>query len=621
MFDNVEFERQEKSRPAAATNTQHTMDMADLLVAYLEQMGVDYVFGVPGGAIEPLYDAIARNQRQGGNLSHIVARHEAGAAFMADGYARETGKMGVCIATSGPGATNMLTAVSTAYANSVPMLVISGQPALPSFGKHTLQESACTGIDVLGMFRHCTRYNSLVSHPQQLEWKLITALQHASRSPAGPVHLSVPVDVFRAPSNVRGPGYDMNSLLQPAGLVDNAGIERLRELLARARNVVVLAGASCGDSIHSILQFCTLKGATFVTTPDAKGLVSPQHPLYRGVFGFGGHGTAEAALRDPTVSLILAAGTSMGEWNTGGWCDSLLNNRLVHIDESEEHLTRTPMARMHLRGNLGLVFDRLISHIQQENPQDEQATAHRRAMRELSFKAWRSSDMLEAPHAYFSDATPIKPQRLMKELGELFPHNTRFLADAGNSIAWAAHYLQPQDRRMGERRSADGTRARDLGQRRSTGGWLRLTSHFAPMGWAIGAAIGTAAGNSSAPVVCITGDGSMLMSGQELSVAVAEQQCVIFVVLNDAALGMVKHGQRLGGAEQIGYELPQTDFAALSRALGGRGHTIRSAKDMQELDIKSICNYPGPTLLDVYIDPEEVPPMGSRLRVLMDDGQ
>jgi acetolactate synthase-1/2/3 large subunit len=138
------------------------------------------------------------------------------------------------------------------------------------------------------------------------------------------------------------------------------------------------------------------------------------------------------------------------------------------------------------------------------------------------------------------------------------------------------------------------------------------------MGWAIGAAIGTAAGNPDSPVVCITGDGAMLMSGQELSVAVAEQLCVIFVVLNDAALGMIKHGQRLAGAERIGYAMPRTDFAAMARAQGGRGYTIRSAADLQGLDIKSICNYPGPTLLDVYIDPEEVPPMSSRMRVLMD---
>ncbi len=130
--------------PATPVSITPAMDMADLTIAYLEQLGIDYCFGVPGGAIEPFYNAIARNARRGGKLRHVVARHEAGAAFMADGYARETGKVGVCMATSGPGATNLITAVATSYGNDVPMLVLTGQPALPSFGRHTLQESAFT---------------------------------------------------------------------------------------------------------------------------------------------------------------------------------------------------------------------------------------------------------------------------------------------------------------------------------------------------------------------------------------------------------------------------------------------------------------------------------------------
>ena len=628
MFDNVEFERQEKSRPAATNPTLHITDTADLLVAYLEQMGVDYVFGVPGGAIEPLYNAIARNLRNGGNLSQIVARNEAGAAFMADGYARETGKLGVCISTSGPGATNMLTAVANSHANGVPVLVITAQPNLPSFGKVTLQESSCTGIDVLAMFRHCTRYNTMVSHPAQLEWKLVTALQHATRSAPGPVHLSVPSDVFRAASPQPAPSYDLSALHGAAGLMDDGAVEKLRALLAGARNVVMLIGAGCTDAIHSILQFADLEGATFITTTDGKGLVSPQHPLYRGTFGFGGHATADAALRESSVDLILAVGCSMGEWDTGGWSESLLNGRLVHVGDCEEHLARTPMAGLHVRGSLAAVFERLVDGIAHEQATmlgqghlGVSARAKRRHKRELASQRWEPASMLDSQAAYHSDAVPIKPQRLMKELGRMFPPSTRFLADAGSSAAWAIHYLQPRDRRMGERRAGNSDRPRELGKRRSAGGWLRLTSHFAPMGWAIGAAVGTAAGNASAPVVCITGDGSMLMSGQELSVAVAEQQCVVFVILNDAALGMVKHGQRLGGGEPIAFALPQTDFAGLARALGGRGHTIRSAAELEALDIKAICNYPGPTLLDIQIDPEEVPPMGSRLRVLLNGGE
>lgn len=622
MFDAVEFEQQKavpaaRALPTSPLRATDTMDMADLLVAYLEQLEIDYVFGIPGGAIEPLYNAIARNQRRGGRLSHIVARHEAGAAFMADGYARETGKIGVCVATSGPGATNLITAVATSYANGVPMLVITGQPALPSFGKHTLQESTCTGIDVMGMLRPCTRYNSLVSHPLQLEWKLLTALQHATRAPRGPVHLSVPVDVFRAPSMQSAPAYDLPSLLRPSALVDSQAVETLRTMMAACRNVVLLIGGDCGDAIHPILQFAALKGATFVTTPDGKGLVSPQHPLYRGVFGFAGHASAEAALRDPSVDLILAVGASMGEWNTGGWNDSLLNERLVHIDESEEHLARTPMARFHMRGNLRSIFNCLVERIHAHRQQADVAVERRLAARELAALTWDPESLLAAPQAFHSEATPIKPQRLMYDLGRLFPPTTRYLADAGNSVAWATHYLQPRDRRMAEGERAS-VRTQDQDLRATHGGWLRLTTHFAPMAWAIGAAVGTAAGNQNAPVVCITGDGSMLMSGQEISVAVAEQLCVVFVVLNDRALGMVKHGQRLGGAEQIGYALPPTDFAMLARALGGRAHTIHSPADLAALDIKAICNYPGPTLLDVHIDPEEVPPMNSRLRVLQE---
>jgi acetolactate synthase-1/2/3 large subunit len=601
-------------RLTSSMNTK-PMDMADLLVAYLEQLGIDSVFGIPGGAIEPLYNALARSERRGG-VRHVLARHEAGAAFMADGYARETGKIGVCIATSGPGATNLITAVATAYDNNIPMLVITGQPALPSFGKHPLQESACTGVNVLGMFRHCTRYNSLVSHADQLEAKLVAALQRATRTPRGPVHLTVPVDVFRQPAQNIEPSYDLANLLRPSSLVDDESVEALRVKLARARKVVLLIGGWAGDGIHSILQFAMLKGATFVTTPDGKGLVSPQHPLYRGVFGFGGHQSAEDELNDPSVDLIVAIGASMGEWNSAGWSESLLNERLVHIDESEDHLARTPMASLHMRGSIRAIFNRLIERIHDIRIGTEVPVEQRKSPRTLETLTFDSSRILAAPESFNSDAAPIKPQRLMRELSNLFPPTTRYLADTGNSVAWATHYLQPMDRRMGERRLGGGERKRDAGQRMSQGGWLRVTMNFAAMGWAIGGAVGTSIANPNVPVVCITGDGSLLMNGQELSVAVAEGLNTVFVVLNDRALGMVKHGQRLAKAERIGCDMPATDFAMLARALGADGITIKSPADLMALDIEAILHRGGPTLLDVHIDPEEVPPMNARMRVL-----
>ncbi|HYD62954.1 MAG TPA: thiamine pyrophosphate-binding protein [Noviherbaspirillum sp.] len=594
---------------------EHSVDVADLLVAYMEQIGVEYVFGVPGGAIEPLYNALARSERRGG-IRHILARHEAGAAFMADGYARETGNIGVCCSTSGPGATNLITGVAGAYDNNIPMLVITGQPALPAFGKHPLQESACTGVNVLGMFRHCTRYNSLISHPKQLEPKLIAALQRATRAPRGPVHLTVPVDVFRSKSALATPSYDLRQLLAPSSMIDDDAVDTLYQMLSEAKKVVLLIGGWCGEAVGSILQFAALKGATFVTTPDGKGLVSPHHPLFRGVFGFGGHVSADAALRDESVDLILAVGASMGEWNSGGWSDSLLNERLVHIDESEDNLSRTPMARLHVRGRILSVFNRLVERMHDEEKHAAYEAERTRVSGEIKTRVSDPDRMLSDMDKYLSDAAPIKPQRLMRELGLLFPPTTRFLADTGNSVSWSTHYLHPRDRRVGERRLTGGERKRSAGRRRTPGGWLRVTMNFAPMGWAIGGAIGTAAANPDVPVVCITGDGSLLMNGQEISVAVAERQTIIFVVLNDRALGMVKHGQRLAKAEQIGCELPPTDFAMLGRALGADAYTIHSPEDIAKLDIEAMCARKGPTVLDVHIDPEEVPPMNVRMRVL-----
>ncbi len=176
----------------------HVPEVGDLVVEYLRQLNVEYVFGVPGGPIEPLYNALARSARSGGPRP-IVARHETGAAFMADGYARNTGNLGVCCATTGPGATNLITGVASAHENNIPMLVITAQTALSTFGAGAFQESSCTGVDILSMFAFCTCYNSLVSHVDQVERKLNAAIIQAYQS-AAPAHLSIPLDVLRSPS-------------------------------------------------------------------------------------------------------------------------------------------------------------------------------------------------------------------------------------------------------------------------------------------------------------------------------------------------------------------------------------------------------------------------------------
>jgi len=609
MPTNIAFIDSHKKKLEATETSTPTIEIADLLVAYLEQLGVEYIFGVPGGAIEPLFNAMARSQRRGG-LKPIIARHEAGAAFMADGYARETGRLGVCCATSGPGSTNLITGVACAYDSNTPLLAISGLPVLSSFGRGALQESSSTGVNAFAMFDHCTRYNAMISHPGQFERKLANALMKAHYAPGGPVHLAIPLDILRATSPHTTPSYDLANLFKHAPvLIDESACLRLKEELLRSPRAVFVIGASCGEAIEAIMHLINLSNALFITTPDAKGFINPHHKAYCGVFGFGGHSSANELLAS-APDIVLAFGTGFSEFVSGGWCDSLLNNRLVHIDNCEENLTRSPMSMLHVRGHIRSACERLIKLLEADSSFNIKNTKN--TLNNFSQNQSRAS--LLSPENYNSEATPIKPQRLMKILSERCPPRTRFLADSGNSMAWTTHYLVPLNRRMELRPKLKDESAPKL--RSGTANWLRVMMDFCPMGWAIGASIGVASGKPNCPVVCITGDGSYLMSGQEITVAATERLTVVFIILNDSALGMVKHGQRLAQAEPIGYELPQVDYCKLAEALGIPGHVIHSPEELNSLDFDTILQRKGPTLIDVRIDGEEVPPMMLRMKTL-----
>lgn len=582
--------------------TEPQQDLSDLIVRYLEHIGVDHVFGVPGGAIEPVYNALARSARKGG-IQPVNACHESAAAYMADGYYRETGKLGVCIATSGPGATNLITGVACAYDNNIPMLVITGQPAIPSFGKGALQESACSGVNVVGMFRHCTRYNSLVSHQNQLERKLANAVLTAFQS-KGPVHLSIPVDILRENLNSHTPQYNLSDKLdRNLSSMDEDSVDELVTILRDHDKPVFFIGSGAVESIDAIMLLADITHALFVTTPDAKGLINPLHKSYRGVFGLGGHDSAIDTIQH-NRSVTLAFGTGFGEFSSNNWSESLLNEQLVHIDDTSDNLLRSPMAKLHVHGRILTICNRLIDQLllapRKESGGDKSLLVPETLNPYVS---------LQEPDKYHSDAVPLKPQRLMKELSERFPPNTRFLADAGNSMMWAPHYLQPQNRR--EQQLYNKTERRS-----SNASWLRLTLNFAPMGWAIGAAVGVARGNPDCPTVCITGDGSYLMSGQEITIAAQEQLPVVFVILNDGVYGMVMHGQRLAGAEPICFNLQAVNFCDLAKAMGINAHIIESPDDFTQSLMDDILSRKGPTLLDVRIDREEMPPMVSRLKTL-----
>lgn len=634
MANSLEFPG--ASSPVS-TSTLH--EASDLIVRHLEQIGVEYVFGVPGGAIEPLYNALARSERRGG-IRPIVARHESGAAFMADGYFRETGILGVCCATTGPGATNMITGAASAYQDDIPMLLITAQTPLATFGKGAVQESSCTAVNTVAMMSHCTHYNTLVSHIDQLELKLSAAIATAFRS-KGPVHLSVPLDILRSPIELATPPTQLPSLLYEPKLVDSSVVNTLRERIRTARHTIVIVGEGCAKASDDIVEFAERSGALLLTTPQGKGLIDPYHPSYRGVCGLAGHRDANALLTHPAADLVIVAGSVLDQQAGQGWLESpALSGKLVHVDSLARHFDRSQHADLHVSGDIEAVFRSLLPAIDdhqhaQPKPWDKShksaslhpnivpferrvvdrrrraTTAGRSGSRERRHRdrrhvAGRSmierSFALTNEHKYHADTSPIKPQRLMYELSRLCPAGTRFLADIGNSFLWAIHYLQPH---------CPGSRGKG-----ASPNYFRASMGFASMGWAIGGAVGTALGNPDHPVVCIVGDGSFLMSGQEITTAVMHELPIVYVILNDEALGTVKHGQRLAGAEPVAYELPPVDFATLACSMGIDAYRIKSPDDMIRLDIKEICRRKGPTLLDVYINGEEIPPLYERMDML-----
>lgn len=566
---------------------------ADLIVDYLTQLGIDTVFGVPGGAIEPLLNSLARSERKGGPRL-VVARHECGAAFMADGYYRETGKMGVVCSTTGPGATNLLTGVASAAADEVPMLVITAQTPLPKFGKRALQESSCTAIDIVGIFRYVTQFNTLVSHHEQLESKLVSAIMAAHRVPNGPVHISIPSDILRAPASINAHIHS-DLLVHDFSMSDEQSIARLCEKLGRVDNIVLYIGSGVGKASKQIMEFINLTGASFVTSPTGKSWIDETHPQYRGVYGFAGHESASALLQDKAVDLILAVGTALGELGTSGWKGDLLNTKLVHIDSSIEHFTRSPMANLHVFGNIDVIFDRLLVSVREARKWGRKwDTLHPTSTRNIN----GGYATLRDPEKCFSNDSPVKPQRLMNYLSQKLPEETRIFVDAGNSWSWATHYLA----------------------RSNSEGLYRIAMGYGSMAWSIGAAIGSAIANREAPTLCIVGDGSYLMSAQEITVAAQHQLPIVFIVLNDAAMGMVMHGQRMGNQESIGWELNTINYAALAQAMGVNGIVIESPDELDALDLEALFYKNGPTLIDVRIDRNEVPPMGDRIKGLAING-
>ncbi|WP_299309498.1 biosynthetic-type acetolactate synthase large subunit [uncultured Croceicoccus sp.] len=540
---------------------------AETLMDSLVAQGVEVVFGYPGGAVLPIYDALFNDSR----IRHVLVRHEAGAAHAAEGYARSTGKPGVVLVTSGPGATNAVTGIADAFMDSIPMVVLSGQVATAMIGTDAFQEA-----DTVGITRHCTKHNYLVKDPADLAATVEEAFQIATTGRPGPVVIDIPKDVQVAeqPATRSEPKTrEAHRRYVPASLGADDAIARAVELLSGARAPVLYTGGgvinSGPEASRLLRELQEMSGAPVTSTLMGLGSFPAQHPAWLGMLGM--HGTYEANMTMNRADLILCVGARFDDRVTGKIDDFAPDATKIHIDIDRSSINKTVEVDLAIVGDCARVLQQIIDQWRNtgKTPQDLSEWYAR-------IEGWRARHSLEYPK---SDSE-IMPQHAIERLFELTRHRDPIIStEVGQHQMWAAqhfHFFEPNK-------------------------WL-TSGGLGTMGYGLPAAIGAQIGNPDALVIDIAGEASIQMNIQEMGTASQYRLPVKVFVLNNEFMGMVRQWQELTYESRYSnsYSESLPDFVKLAEAYGWKGILI---DDPAELDagIEAMIAHDGPVIVDCRV--------------------
>lgn len=552
--------------------------VANIIVEQIAKLGVKYIFGVTGKAISPFINAILDYE----SLSFIASKHESGAALMAYGYTQGSGKIGVCCGTTGGGSTNLATGVATAYMNSVPMLVITGQVSTFEFGKGAFQESTGIGqsINTVKFFDSITKDSILLDNPEEVITTIHRAIKTAISGRMGPVHINIPFNLQLSEIN-----YNPDDLNIKANKDEiqkyHKEIKATIRLIKQSKNPVFLLGwgSVLSGANREIIEIAERYSIPVATTIQGKGGITSNHYLCLGIMGICGHSTASDYIFEK-ADLIIAIGTSFGEFSTFNWDTRITENKkIVQIDIDHREIGKNYPVQIGIVGDANLIVHELNKELKNTNIQSK--------TRETK-KKFQKPDRYINSHLMFDQSIPLKPQRIMKELRDNTPDNTLFLADSGSHWAWAMHYLPV-----------------------NPGGGFYPTLSLGSMGASICSAIGLKLGKPDNPVVCICGDGSFLMYGNEVTTAEQYNIPVIWVILNDARYNLPALSMKKQYNRTIGVEFKKIDFSKLADVFGVKGYRIENPGDLAMI-LNEAIQINHPVIIDVIIDPEEVPPVGKR---------
>ncbi len=568
-----------------AKGPTETVTGAQAVMRSLEALGVRVVFGYPGGAILPAYDPMIEAP-----IEHILVRHEQGAGHMAEGYAQATGEVGVCIVTSGPAATNIVTPLQDALMDSIPVLAITGQVASTSIGSDAFQEADVTGITM-----PCTKHNELVRSVERIPAAIKEAYHIARTGRPGPVLVDIPKDIlnrtmeWRWPEHMDLPGY------RPTVRGHGKMVREALQLIAEAERPVIYAGGGLvrAGAQDELREFANLLGLPVVTTLMARGIIPDNDPLFVGMPGMHGHWSATKAFQESDLLITLAA--RFDDRVTGSLDHFAPRAKVIHVDVDPAEIGKNRDVDVPIVGDVKVVLGQLIKQAREKIDEVKPDIAPWRE----TLDAWKQDHPLLCDQP---ESGVVKPQTAIRAIHETWGDEAVYVAGVGQHQMWAAQHIP-------------WTRQRQ---------WIN-SGGLGTMGFAVPAAIGAKVGvGRDVPVVAIDGDGCFQMTFQEIAAAVQHDIPVVFCVINNGYLGMVRQWQSLffdGRLSQVTMPQALPDLVKLADAYGIPGYRIDDVSDLQSVLAKAHEHTDTCVLVDIRVDPMEnvfpmVPAGGSNDRII-----
>ncbi|MDB4847228.1 biosynthetic-type acetolactate synthase large subunit [Candidatus Pseudothioglobus singularis] len=538
---------------------------AEILIDCLQKEGVEHVFGYPGGAVLHIYDAIEAQDK----ITHVLVRHEQGAAHGADGYARTNGKPGVVLVTSGPGITNAVTGIATAHMDSIPMVVISGQVPSPLIGMDAFQE-----VDATGITRSCVKHNFLVRDISEIATTVKKAFHIATTGRPGPVVIDIPKDITIAkmeqeeyPESIEIRSY------KPTTKPSNRQIRKAAELITKSKKPILYAGGGCviGNASEELREFTRMLGFPITQTLMGLGAYPMTDKQSLGMLGM--HGTYEANMAMHGSDCVVAIGSRFDDRITGNLEKFCPTAKFIHIDIDPSQISKNVVADIPIVGQTKQVLQALTDELKDKQLDDISKWWSQ-------IEEWRKVDSL----AYAKSPGVIKPQSVIEALYEVTEGNAIVTSDVGQHQMWAAQYYPFDEPRQ----------------------WIN-SGGLGTMGFGLPAAMGAKLAKPEKDVACVTGEGSIQMMLQELSTMLQYATPVKIVNLNNGYLGMVRQWQEFFYEKRyaMSYMDALPDFVKLAESYGHIGIKVEKEEDLKPALIEAFNQKDRTVFLDIITDPSE----------------